>query len=288
MANEQNNVWNVRLRRNTLNLDGPVEYFAEVETAPVTLTNERIAARMVERGCELDMTTILSVLDRKDALVAEALRNGEKVRDGVLHIEPAGRGKWPSPDNPHGAGKQKAGLTVTLTAETRAWLAAIRLHPKGEAGDGAFIGGIYIIPSTEKAKTLRAGDDVLVTGDKIGIVPIGEEGLGVFFTNTAGTDFPLDHRLVENSPKRLVFRVPALPPETYTLKVITRRTSSGKTLLKAPRTIVYAEPLTVLAPEPEACKKAPAKAAATTPYLKKAATKKAAKTSPAMKKPDSE
>lgn len=89
---------------------------------------------------------------------------------------------------------------------------------------------------------------MLVTGDKIGIFPVGQTGLGVPLENSAGVDWPLTHHLIENKVKRLIFRVPDIPADVYTLKVRTCCTNSNKKLLNDPRPIVYDEPLTVLAP----------------------------------------
>jgi hypothetical protein len=72
----------------------------------------------------------------------------------------------------------------------------------------------------------------------------------VLLENSAGIDFPLTRHLLENKVKRLIVRVPDVPPDVYTLKVRTCCTNSPKKLLNDPRTIVYDEPLTVLAPVP--------------------------------------
>ncbi|MDR0784727.1 MAG: DUF4469 domain-containing protein [Treponema sp.] len=48
---------------------------------------------------------------------------------------------------------------------------------------------------------------------------------------------------MENTPKKLIFRVPALADGTYTLKVVTRFSVSQR-LLNEPRTITYELPLT--------------------------------------------
>ncbi|MDR1127587.1 MAG: DUF4469 domain-containing protein [Treponema sp.] len=50
--------------------------------------------------------------------------------------------------------------------------------------------------------------------------------------------------MTENLPKKLIVRVPALAAGSYTLKVITRY-SSSKTLVQEPRTITYALSLVV-------------------------------------------
>ncbi|MDR2633958.1 MAG: DUF4469 domain-containing protein, partial [Treponema sp.] len=63
----------------------------------------------------------------------------------------------------------------------------------------------------------------------------------------AGTEHPLTHKITENLPKKLIFRVPSLAAGSYTLKIVTRF-SNAKVLVQEPRAIRYALPLTVAAP----------------------------------------
>ncbi|MDR1330531.1 MAG: DUF4469 domain-containing protein, partial [Tannerella sp.] len=72
----------------------------------------------------------------------------------------------------------------------------------------------------------------------------GEEGLGIFFVDTAGVEIPVTQPLSLNNPKKIICRVPALGAGWYTLKIVTQF-SSSTILLKESRTIVYRLPLTV-------------------------------------------
>jgi hypothetical protein len=204
----------------------------------------------------------------RDGIVIAAIENGERVQDGVVHIAPVSRGSWPSKDHVSDPSKQKADISVTPVTAVRARLNAIHLSVCGEKDDGAFIGCVYALPKAVKTNTLKPGDEVLVTGEKMRVAPEDEEGLGVLLTDSQNVDWTLDHYLIENKSKRLVFRVPELPPETYTLKVRTRYTNGGKTFLNVPRVLVYDEPLSVLPPVPPVPPNNK-KAAVKTPAVKK-------------------
>lgn len=294
MADELKKTWKVFVRRNLLtkNTDTKkdkdkakakdeekkVSYYGVVDTPKETITNEVISARIIAERPGYKKEVVDSVLSMRDGIVAAAIENGERVQDGVVHIAPVSRGLWPSKDHVSDPSKQKADISVTPVAAVRARLNAIHLSVCGEKDDGAFIGCLYALPKGVKTNTLKPGDEVLVTGEKMRVAPEDEEGLGVVLTDSQNVDWTLDHYLIENKAKRLVFRVPELPPETYTLKVITRFSNSNKTFLKAPRVLVYDEPLSVLPPVPPvppnkkaAVKKASVKKAA----VKKAVTKKA-------------
>jgi hypothetical protein len=67
--------------------------------------------------------------------------------------------------------------------------------------------------------------------------------MGVFFVDENGVKTPVT-QISQNDPKRLTVLVPPLPAGTYSLQVVTRFTS-GITLLKVARTIVYDMPLIV-------------------------------------------
>jgi hypothetical protein len=99
-----------------------------------------------------------------------------------------------------------------------------------------------------KDGVISVGGDIIITGSKIKIDPIDEEQpeLGVFFVDIYGTEIPLDYPLTENTPKKIVCRLPyQVTDGTYTLKIVTRFSTSS-TMLKTPRTIQYEIPLTAV------------------------------------------
>ncbi len=90
---------------------------------------------------------------------------------------------------------------------------------------------------------MHKGEDIAVEGDKIKLFPDGDSG--VFFVDSEGEPTPVEGLPALNTPKKLIVRVPGgLGAGPYRLQVVTRFTS-GTQVLKEPRTIEYAQPLSV-------------------------------------------
>jgi hypothetical protein len=133
----------------------------------------------------------------------------------------------------------------------RSTLETVGVEVLGEKDSGAFIGLVTDIISGRTDGIITPEEDIILSGDKLKIMPEDEAGLGVFFKDSSGREIRVSRKLTENTPKKLVFRVPALNPGEYTLKVRTRF-SNAQHLLKEPRTIRYEFPLRVPQPEPPA------------------------------------
>jgi hypothetical protein len=131
----------------------------------------------------------------------------------------------------------------------RSVLDTVSVEVLGEKNSGAFIGLVTDIATDKTDGTITPNEDIIVTGDKIKVAPEEEAGLGIFFVDTNGTETAVTHKLTENTPKRLIFRVPALSDGTYTLKVVTRF-SNAQHMLNEPRIIIYEFPLKVGAVTP--------------------------------------
>jgi hypothetical protein len=146
--------------------------------------------------------------------------------------------------------EHKITLDATQTVEMRRALEDVGVEILGKKADGGSIIGLVTDVLTGKTDgTISVGGDVIITGDKIKIAPAGEEGLGVFFVDAYGTEIPLDHPMTENNPKKIICRLPlSVTDGTYTLKIVTQYTS-GTTMLKTPRTILYELPLTAVTPQ---------------------------------------
>jgi hypothetical protein len=236
--------WKVWLRRNLLTKDVENDFIAEVSTAGNTLRNEDIAARIVAGRSELRLETILSILTVRDEVVREALSQGAAVQDGCVRMAPRVSGNWFGASHAFDPETHKIGLDVSPSAEMRAALETVGVEVLGEKNSGAYIGMVTDAATGKTDGAITPDEDVIVTGDKIKIAPEGEAGLGVFFVDANGAETPVTRKLTENNPKRLIFRVPALAPGVYTLKVATRFSNSS-THLQDPREISYEFPLTV-------------------------------------------
>jgi hypothetical protein len=241
--------WKIWLKHNLLTQDLENDYIAEVSTAGDTLHNGDIAARIVAGRTELRLETIKSILAERDVIVQQALMRGTAVQDGCVRLAPKVAGAWAGISHTFDPEVHKITLSATPSAEMRAALEDVGVEVLGEKNSGAYIGLVTDVASDRKDGTITPDEDLIVSGDKIKIAPAGEAGLGVFFTDESGVDHPVTRKLLENSPKKLIFRVPSLAPGMYTLKVVTRF-SNSKFELKEPRVITCEFPLTVQSPAP--------------------------------------
>ncbi|MDR2194566.1 MAG: DUF4469 domain-containing protein [Treponema sp.] len=241
--------WKVWLRRNLLTKDVENDFVAEVSTAGNTLRNEDIAARIVAGRSELRLETIASILQARDEIVRTALAEGSAVQDGCVRLAPRVNGAWVGVNHAFNPAEHKITLDVNPSAEMRGVLETVGVEVLGEKDSGAFIGLITDVTTGKTDGTITPDEDVIVTGDKIKLLPEDEAGLGVFFVDANGTETRVTRKLTENLPKKLVFRVPSLAPGSYTLKVVTRF-SNAQHLLNESRTITYEFPLIVPSPQP--------------------------------------
>ena len=239
--------WKVWLRRNLLTKDVENDFVAEVSTAGNTLHNDDLAARIIAGRSELRLETILSILSARDEIVREALAQGTAVQDGCVRMAPRVSGNWLGAAHAFDPETHKIGLDVSPSAEMRAALETVGVEVLGEKNSGAYIGLVTDAATGKTDGTITPDEDVIVTGDKLKIAPEDAANLGVFFVAASGAETRVTRKLTENTPKKLIFRVPALAAGVYTLKVVTRYSNSS-TLLQDPREITYEFPLTIEEP----------------------------------------
>jgi hypothetical protein len=219
------------------------DYVAEVSTTGNTLRNEGIAQHIVTGRSELRYETILSVLQERDTIVRDTLLGGSSVQDGNIHLAPRMTGNWIGANPQFDPEVHKATVDATPTVELRHALAEVGADVLGVKADGgARIGLVTDVNTGKTDGTISRHGDIIITGEKIKIAPLGEAGLGVFYVTADGLDYPGEPTLTQNGPKKIICRVPELAPGPYTLKIVTRFTS-GNNLLKEPRTLRYVLPL---------------------------------------------
>ncbi|MDR1384588.1 MAG: DUF4469 domain-containing protein [Planctomycetaceae bacterium] len=239
--------WKLWLRLNTLTKSVNHDYIAVVSTVGNTLRNEDIARHIVKERSELRYETILSILNERDAMERDAVLNGSSVQSGNIHLTPRVTGNWIGTAPVFDPKEHKITLDATLTVEMRKAFEDVGVDVLGtKAVGGAIIGLVTDVLTGKTDGVVSVGGDIMITGEKIKIAPVDEEGLGVFFIAADGTEIPLDHPATMNNPKKIICRLPAQVTDgKYTLKIVTR-CSSGSKLLNEPRTIPYALPLTAV------------------------------------------
>jgi hypothetical protein len=238
--------WKVWLLPNMLTKDVHNDYTADVSTAGETKHNDDIAKAIKDEGSDLQMETLIDVLNRGDRWKRRFLLEGSSVQDGNLHLSPRVKGNWEGSDPHYDPKEHKITLDAILTADLRRIIEEeVGVEVLGKKVDGgAIIGLVTDVTTGKKDGTVTSDGDLIITGTKIRIDPVGEEGLGVFFVDVNGSEIPVTHPFTQNDPKKVVCRVPALNAGEYTLKIVTQFSNSA-VLLKTPRTIIYELPLTV-------------------------------------------
>ena len=237
--------WKVWLRLNLLtSVDN--DYIASVSlTGKKSLRNPDIARMIKDAGSELQYETLLHVLEQSDRIIREQVQQGHSVLTGCCHITPKVTGTWIGANARFNPEVNKIALDFAMSAEMRTALREVGVEVLGVKDGGAFIGLVTDAATGLADGTITPGDDIIIEGDKMRVTPDDETGLGVFFVNHSDESVTqVTHRLVQNDPKKIIARVPALPAGHYTLMVVTRYTS-GNNILKEPRVIDYDMPLVV-------------------------------------------
>jgi len=233
-------IWKLWLRLNLLTKDIDNDYIAVVSTVgKKALRNADIARMIKDAGSELSYETLLYILDQSDRVKREQVQRGNSILTGYCQITPKVTGMWIGANARFNPAVHKLTLDMIPSAEMRAALKEVGVEVLGVKDGGAFIGLVTDTATGLADGTVTPGDDIRIEGDKLKIAPDGEPGLGVFFVNADGDAIPVTRRLTQNDPKRLIARTPDLPPGQYTLRVVTRFTTSSNQLLKEPRTIDY-------------------------------------------------
>jgi hypothetical protein len=237
--------WKVWLRLNLLTKEVENDYVAEVSTTGKTLRNEDIAQIIKDEGSELQYETLLDILNHSDRLRRERIQQGYSVQTGVCHISPRITGNWIGSSEPFDPKKHKITCDLTTTDELRKALEEVGVEVLGVKDSGARIGLVTDVTTGMTDGSITPDGDLIITGEKIRIEPLEEEGFGVFFVDINGGEIPVTHPFTQNDPKKIICRIPALGSGEYTLKIVTRYSHGSNKPLNKPRTIIYNLLLTV-------------------------------------------
>ncbi|WP_059370218.1 DNA-binding domain-containing protein [Treponema endosymbiont of Eucomonympha sp.] len=235
--------WKVWLQENKLTEED--NYYAEISTAGKTAYTEDIARAIKAAGSELQLETLVDVLNHADRVRRDTLRQGCSVQTGVAHIAPRVRGVWTGDDRAFDPARHSLGFDLSATAELRAALDGVGVLVLGMKDSGAYIGSVTDLSSGRADDTVTRGEDMSLSGARLKVAPDDDGECGVFFVDGAGEATRIGHRYAENMPKRIIAQVPPdLEAGAYTLRVVTRY-MHGKQLLRDTRVIDYRKTLTV-------------------------------------------
>ena len=238
--------WKIWLRLNLLTQDDENDYVAEVSTVGNTKRNEDIARLIEEDGTEIRYDTLLDILNRRDRIEKRLIQEGNSVQSGNVRLSPRVSGAWKGSSANFDPSVHKLNVDATVTIGLRTALEEVGVDILGVKDSGAFIGLVTDLYTKKADGTITPNEEIRIEGDKIKIMPEETPEYGVFFIADDGTEHPVGRSPIENTPKKLIVRVPALPAGEYTLRVVTRFSSSNTLLKHDARMIDFDQKLTVL------------------------------------------
>jgi hypothetical protein len=241
-------LWKVWLRPNRLT-SNPNDYIAEVDTAGTTRRQNDIIERIADEGSEVKSETIRAILDRANAIKQEFLLQGYSVYDGVIHLTPRVTGSWVGTEH-FTEGHHRVTVDAVVSKTLHGRFKQVGVEVLGVAESKSRIMLVTDVATQLTDGTITRGDDIVIVGNKIKLAglpqPDGslEPGINVFFVAVDDQTVTQAVRVSENTPTRLIARVPSdlTTGRDYRLRIVTRY-SNSLTLLREPRTIEYELPL---------------------------------------------
>jgi hypothetical protein len=232
--------WKVWLYLNSLT-DNPNDFTALVDTAGVTRQQQDIIDRIMAEGSEIKAATIKSILDRVNSIKRDFLLEGYAVYDDFIHLTPRITGAWTGAES-FTEGKHRITVDAVPSKTLHEDLKQVGVEVLGVRDAGARIMLVTDVATQKTDGSVTPGDDIVIAGDLIKVVGRPqtdgslEPGIGVFFVAANGS-YTDAVRISENTPSRVVARVPpVLPGPSPRLRIVTRFTT-GTRLLQTPRTI---------------------------------------------------
>ena len=241
-------ILNADLYDNTLTGD-PNDYVARPRNTG-TVYNADIASRMASKypGYEAgSLTQTLDLADQEKMLaVAEGKNQVDKTGSRQLTIA----GPFKGADAQFDSSLNSMGVMYTMSDQFRELLKTrVKVRVHGIAQTGPIVNYVIdaVTENSSKEKvieslTITSGGALTIVGSNLTIQ--GEDdSIGVFFAPKTGEPKKVSV-LIHNKPSKLIVQMPALADGTYTLRITTQFTRSGKNV-KAARSYDYPVPLKV-------------------------------------------
>ena len=198
---------------------------------------QRVISEIMEMNPGLERETVEAVINFEQRAVQKLVLTGFHVNMGLYQVTAQFTGiienkAWnPERNTVYASFTQGSGMRGAIR---RTGVSII-----GEKGSAMYVAGTQDTATRATNATATAGRNFTLTGAKIKVLGT-DPSVGITLTSDATrtvTKIPEDMWAV-NDPSRLIFLIPAdMEDGVYTLRVTTQYTSSGKKLLKVPRTV---------------------------------------------------
>ena len=247
MANESIlHVVEVYLYENFLTPD-PNDYVGRVETTRTLGLRDVCESSVLRGGADINASAMFHASELMFKEMAYLLCDGFSVNMGYFSISLKIRGVFTNPTDTFDAKRHSLLFQITPGELLRRELPNIQMKMMGVKKDAMYIALVTDTATGLEDGTITPNDDILIQGTRIRIAPDdgSEPGIGIFFIATDGTVTPVTRRLTQNDPSKVIARVPALAPGSYTLRIVTKYINK-KDLLKNAISANYDKPLIVV------------------------------------------
>ena len=226
----------------------PTDYMGRVETTRTLGLRDVCESSVLRGGADINASAMFHAGELLLKEMAYLLCDGFSVNFGYFSISLKIRGVFTGPTDTFDPRRHNLMFQITPGELLRRELPNIQLKMMGVKKDAMYIALVTDTATGLEDGTITPGDDILIQGTRIRITPDdgSEPGIGVFFIATDGTVTPVTRRFTQNDPSKVIARVPALAPGSYTLRIVTKFSSSRNVLLKNAISTDYDKPLIVL------------------------------------------
>lgn len=237
------NKLNAWLRLNQLTEDKS-DYVAVPQTNG-SLTVKDIVNDLIREGMEIKPETAVDIITRFNRKAAERVLSGYNVNTGLVYMRPVIKGVFR--DKVWNPATHSVYVAMNQGMDLRRAVADTTVEILGEQANPLEVFGITDKTTGATDGTLTPGRNAELKGSYLKIAG-DDPANGIVFRNTSTNEeikLPMAD-VVLNEPSRLLILVPdSLAAGEYELSVTTQFTS-GRILLKNPRTIIYANPVIIV------------------------------------------
>jgi len=221
------------LRKNPLMTESP-GYAASVVTAG-SAGLDRIADRIVEQGSTVGRADVLAVLENALAAADSLLQEGFRVQlGGIVDLFPRIKGRFASPTDLYDPARHQVDVAAMPGRRLRkAFHRSAAVKRIGKAVPAPALVAFSQQPPPPQAGTITAGAIGILDGSRLKF-EADRADEGIFLVKGDGTGEIKIETVQKNTPKQLVFLVPAVPAGCrYRLEVRARH--RGGTALRVGR-----------------------------------------------------
>ena len=226
----------------------PSDYVGKVETERTLGLRDVCESAVLRGGADVNAAAMFHATELALKEMAYLLCDGFSVNFGYFSISLKIKGVFTNAADRFDPERHSLMFQITPGILLRRELPFVQTKMMGVKRDAIYIGLVTDTATGLEDGTITPNDDILILGTRIRIAPDdgSDTEVGIFFIAADGTVTPVTRRLTQNDPSRVIARVPALAPGSYTLRIVTKASHNKNTLLKKAVTADYDKPLIVV------------------------------------------